>query len=398
MFQENFPNWTSGDKDLDKLIQDSQLIAKDHNNYFEWIDYDQFTNIKCIIQGTYCRKYIATWLDGIREKWDNESRQWVRTNPVQVILRKFRFESTIRNLRLHLEIKNAMRCYGFTRDSETKSYHMVLKYANGGNLRQYIRKKFPCRGWFKSLLVLKKIIKGVHNFHKANYIHRDLYPGNILIIKEHNNLEVYISELDSCANLNTIIEQQQYGNLPYVAPEVLVGNGNFTSIKSDIYSIGIIMWELASGDEPYSDYEIDDEDELVLDIVNGKRPNDVIGTPKCYYELMQKCLDADPEKRPTTQDLLKELHAFTTTPLKKNQFEAANFKIRGQLLGTRPNQLSNDNVEISVESINVVEGYAGTTSFRFTNKPLQFDVLNLSEPKNITKNLYFNEDLLSKNE
>jgi serine/threonine protein kinase len=320
----------------------------------------------------------------------------VRTKDAQIILRKFRFESTIKNLRLHLDIKNTIHCYGFTQDPETRSYHMVLKYANGGNLRQYIRKKFPYRGWFKRLLVLKKIIKGVHNIHKANYIHRDLYPGNILIIKEHNNLEVYISELDSCADLNFEIEQQQYGNLPYVAPEVLVGNGNFTSIKSDIYSIGVIMWELASGDEPYSDYEIDNEidneDELILDIVNGVRPNRIIGTPKCYYELMQKCLDADPEKRPTTLNLLEELHVFTTAPLKKRQFEAADRRIREQPLGTRPNQLSKDNVKIFVESINVAEAYAGTTSFRFTNKSLQFDFI-LPEPKNvIEESLYFNSE------
>ncbi|RGB24910.1 kinase-like domain-containing protein, partial [Rhizophagus diaphanus] len=159
---------------------------------------------------------------------------------------------------------------------------------------------------FKRLSILKKIIEGLHNIHKANYIHRDLYPGNILILKDHNNLEVYISELDSCANLNSEPVQQLYGNLSYIAPEVIVKNGNLTSIKSDIYSIGIIMWELVSGDEPYSDYEIDNEDELILDIINGVRPNDVIGTPKCYHELMQKCLDADPEKRPTTLNLLEE--------------------------------------------------------------------------------------------
>ncbi|UZO02192.1 uncharacterized protein OCT59_020683 [Rhizophagus irregularis] len=229
------------------------------------------------------------WCHGIREVWDTEFQQWVRTKDAQIILRKFRFDSTINNLRLHLDIKNTIRCYGFTQDLETKSYHMVLKYADGGNLRQYIRKKFPCRG-----------------------------------------------------------------------------------------------------DEPYSDYEIDNEDELILDIINGVRPNNVIGTPKCYHELMQKCLDADPEKRPTTLNLLEELHAFTTAPFKKHQFEAADRRVRGQPLGTRPSQLTKDNVKIVVESINVAEAYAGTTSFRFTNRSLQFD-FSLPKPKNaIEKSLYFN--------
>ncbi|RIA90858.1 kinase-like domain-containing protein, partial [Glomus cerebriforme] len=185
------------------------------------------------------------------------------------------------------------------------SYYMVLKYANGGNFRQYIWRKFPY-SWSERLSILQKLAESLCNIHKANYIHRDLYPGNILI-QENNwkcKLKVYISELDSCANLNSEMDQQKYGNLLYIAPEVLAGKGNLTSIKSDIYSFGIIMWELASGDEPYSDYKTDDEKKLILDIVNGMRPNNLIGTPKCYHELMQKCLDADPEKRPTTLDIL----------------------------------------------------------------------------------------------
>jgi serine/threonine protein kinase len=91
---------------------------------------------------------------------------------------------------------------------------MVLEYAIGGNLRQYIWRKFPF-SWIDRLTILQKIVKSLSNFHEAHYIHRDLYLGNMLI-KEDNwkhDLEVHISELDSCADLNSKIEQQ-HGNLP----------------------------------------------------------------------------------------------------------------------------------------------------------------------------------------
>src|SRR5207245_2104062 len=128
----------------------------------------------------------ATWLDGIREVWDNESRQWVRTKPAQIILRKLRFESTIKNLMLHLEIENVIDCYGFTQHPETKCYYMILKYANCGNFRQYIWKRFP-NSWVERLSILQKIVESLSDIHKANYIHRDLYPGNILIQKDNWN-------------------------------------------------------------------------------------------------------------------------------------------------------------------------------------------------------------------
>ncbi|PKY56917.1 kinase-like protein [Rhizophagus irregularis] len=172
-------------KKIYELIRNSQLNAKKHDNYFEWVEYDRFEDVKYLIQGSYCKIYKATWRDGIREKW-------------------------IMNLD---KIKNVICCYGFTLNPETNRYYMILKYANYGNFRQYIWKKFPFR-WCKRLSILQKIVKSLSNIHEANYIH----------------------------------QQQQYGNLPYIAPEVIRGNGNLTSIKSDIYSIGIIMWELASGE------------------------------------------------------------------------------------------------------------------------------------------------------
>ncbi|UZO02188.1 uncharacterized protein OCT59_020679 [Rhizophagus irregularis] len=109
--QEDFSNWTSEDEDLDKLIKVSQINAavKNHDEYFEWIDYSQFKNKKWIIQGSYCDIYTATWTDGIRKRWDKQSQQWERTKDSQIILRKFRFKSTIKNLNLHLEIKSAIR-------------------------------------------------------------------------------------------------------------------------------------------------------------------------------------------------------------------------------------------------------------------------------------------------
>ncbi|RIA90866.1 hypothetical protein C1645_768753 [Glomus cerebriforme] len=110
---------------------------------------------------------------------------------------------------------------------------------------------------------------------------------------------------------------------------------------------------------------------------------------------MQKCLDADPEKRPTTIDLLEKLKTFTT--INKHQFEAANRKIRDQPLGTRPNQLSKDNIQICRKTINVATSYNGTTSFRFTNKQLQFD-FDLPETKNaIEMHLCFDKESLLSN-
>jgi hypothetical protein len=76
IFQQNFESWTSGNDDIDKFIQDTQLSA--HSNYgildaLEWIPYSRFINIK------YIEKlgiYNANWIDGSISYWDNYNRNW----------------------------------------------------------------------------------------------------------------------------------------------------------------------------------------------------------------------------------------------------------------------------------------------------------------------------------
>ncbi len=62
-FQKYFDKWTSGNKDIDKLIQDSQ-ISSTENDFLEWISYNKFTNIKYIAKGGFAKVYSATWIDG----------------------------------------------------------------------------------------------------------------------------------------------------------------------------------------------------------------------------------------------------------------------------------------------------------------------------------------------
>ena len=74
-FQQNFKNWTSGNSDVDKLIQESQLNAKNGNEFLEWIEYDRFENIEYITKGGFGKVYKAIWKDGYIRNWDYETNQ-----------------------------------------------------------------------------------------------------------------------------------------------------------------------------------------------------------------------------------------------------------------------------------------------------------------------------------
>src|SRR5687767_1990921 len=90
-----------------------------------------------------------------------------------------------------------------------------------------------------------------------------------------------------------------YGVLPFVAPEVL--RGKPYTLASDIYSFSMIMWEFTSGIPPFNDRAHDFQ--LGLSICKGKRPEIVKYTPQCYGDLMKKCWDKDPSKRPNASEI-----------------------------------------------------------------------------------------------
>ncbi|RIA87948.1 kinase-like domain-containing protein, partial [Glomus cerebriforme] len=174
---------------------------------------------------------------------------------------------------------------------------IVMSYAKEGSLRKCLPNIVKFK-WQYKLQLLKNIILGLKVIHESNLVHCDLHDGNILI---SDNYETYIIDLGLCKPISDLQDSisSNYGVLPYMAPE-LIRNESYTS-SSDIYSLSMIMWEFASGVPPFNNKAHDLQ--LNLSICKGKRLEIIENTPKCYVELMEKCWDSDPFKRPTIIDL-----------------------------------------------------------------------------------------------
>ncbi|RIA91130.1 kinase-like domain-containing protein, partial [Glomus cerebriforme] len=170
---------------------------------------------------------------------------------------------------------------------------IIMSYAKEGSLRKCLSDIVKFK-WQHKLQLLKNIILGLKVIHESDLAHCDLHDGNILISE---NYETYIIDLGLCKPVNDLQNSIDgiYGVLPYMAPEVL--RNNPYTLASDIYSFSMIMWEFTSGIPPHNDKAHDYD--LSLRICEGERPEIVETTPKCYIDLMKKCWDSDPSKRPT---------------------------------------------------------------------------------------------------
>ena len=94
-FKDNFKNWTSGNKNIDEFIQQSQLNALYSDKCLEWIPFEKFQNITYITKGGFGKIYSAEWPEGIILGWDIENQKWVRYGDYKVALKSLDNSSDI---------------------------------------------------------------------------------------------------------------------------------------------------------------------------------------------------------------------------------------------------------------------------------------------------------------
>jgi hypothetical protein len=84
----NFKNWTSGNDDIDNLIQRCQMETPGPNYIVEWIPYNNLENIKYLTKGGFSEIYTADWINGRYRIWDSKNQQLKRAETIKVILKK----------------------------------------------------------------------------------------------------------------------------------------------------------------------------------------------------------------------------------------------------------------------------------------------------------------------
>ncbi|RIB00327.1 kinase-like domain-containing protein [Gigaspora rosea] len=199
-----------------------------------------------------------------------------------------------------------LQCYGISKNKVTDEYVLVIQYAPMGSLRQNLF-TIAQMSWEMKLELLTYISFDLQLIHSYNIIHRDLHSGNIF---QNNIYNAYIGDLGFAKLANKILKTESggvYGALPYIAPEVL--NGKSFTKASDVYSLGIIMWEISSGKIAFSDYEHDNLS-LTIEICEGLRPKIIKGITPCYRNLLERCWNSNPKKRPSALEVYETIMSW----------------------------------------------------------------------------------------
>ncbi|PIA45650.1 hypothetical protein AQUCO_01600105v1 [Aquilegia coerulea] len=205
---------------------------------------------------------------------------------------------------------NVVAFYGVVLDGPGDSVAAVTEYMVNGSLRQALQKPLDKR---KRLMIAMDVAFGMEYLHGKNIVHFDLKSDNLLVnLRDPHRPICKVGDLGlSKVKCHTLISGGVRGTLPWMAPELLNGSSSLVSEKVDVFSFGIVMWELLTGEEPYADlhYGV-----IIGGIVsNTLRPTIPESCDPGWRSLMEACWSSDPSQRPSFTEIADQLRSMAAS-------------------------------------------------------------------------------------
>ncbi|POG70936.1 kinase-like domain-containing protein, partial [Rhizophagus irregularis DAOM 181602=DAOM 197198] len=279
-----------------------EAIAKD---YFKYYELNQFTNFQEIGVGGFGKVYRAKW----------------KSSPYYLALKSFfncnnvTIKEIVKELKIQREVdfhENIIRFCGIATENQvdnSKKYLLVMEYANGGTLREYLKKHFDNLTWNNKSNMAFQLACAILCLHDEGIIHRDLHSKNVLV---HQNIvklaDFGLSKrIEESSNLSST---KLFGMVPYIDPKSFSNQDYKLNKKSDIYSIGILLWEISSGNPPFDTEGKPNDVCLAINISQGLRETPIPDTPEDYVNIYADCWNNEPDNRPTINQVVFKLNAI----------------------------------------------------------------------------------------
>ncbi|KAG6482347.1 serine/threonine-protein kinase STY13-like [Zingiber officinale] len=287
------------DDSLAQALMDPRYPTESLQNYDEWtIDLRKLNMGMAFAQGAFGKLYRGTY-DGedvaikLLEKPEND--------PERAHLMEQQFGQEVMML-ANLKHPNIVKFIGACR--KPMVWCIVTEYAKGGSVRQFLMKRqnrsVPLKLAVKQAL---DIAKGMEYVHGLGFIHRDLKSDNLLIVSDKS---IKIADF-GVARIEVKTEGMtpETGTYRWMAPEMIQHRPY--NQKVDVYSFGIVLWELITGVLPFQNMTAV---QAAFAVVNrGVRPSVPPDCLPALSEIMTRCWDANPDVRPSFSEVVTMLES-----------------------------------------------------------------------------------------
>ncbi|RGB40292.1 kinase-like domain-containing protein [Rhizophagus diaphanus] len=323
-----------------------EAIAKEYLRYY---DYKNFTDVKKIGRGGFGKVYRARWKNTEQyfalKSFINSEDSGQKEITIEEIVSELKAQ---RDVDFH---NNIIKFHGITvsekeNKNKTKKYLLVMQYADGGSLRDYLKENFDMLSWRNKISLAYQLAGAVYCLHDEGIIHRDLHSGNVLI---HQN-SVKLSDFGLSKRIESLNTRSNlFGIYSYVDPKKFSLESYILNEKSDVYSIGVLLWEISSGQPPFKEKR---NFFLTVNIPKGLRETPIPDTPIEYVDLYTECWDGEPDKRPVMSEVVIRLKSILDNMNNEDSQQQLNQYCQALMYknGIRFNKDHNRAFELSKES------------------------------------------------
>ncbi len=189
--------------------------------------------------------------------------------------------------------------------------YIVMELIEGITLKQYMEKK-GVLNWKETLHFATQIAKALEHAHSRGLVHRDIKPHNVMVLK-NGSVKVADFGIARIMTQSNTLTKEALGSVHYISPEQ--AKGGRVDNRSDIYSLGVVMYEMISGRPPYDG---DSPVAVAIQHINGgaSRPSTINpNTPRGMEQIIMKAMSRELRKRyPTATAMLYDLDEFRKNP------------------------------------------------------------------------------------